>query len=304
MNRRLPALLFALVALECARAGSALAGSACPLAVTPDAGVAGRWPDLAADIQRTFAARTDVDGCAHVRITMPAGAIAVEVVLPDGRSASRLVSRPEDLMTTLQALLLVPAVAPAPPVVVRAVASKAPDTEAAGLGIELSVLAGTRIGDGQIGAGLGLLSLVEVNTWLAGFAARADGYQASDGRPGAAALVLAILGGRRFRSGTLALDLAAGPALAMLGAMTSVTVVAPASEPSHPLRESRELGASPRLLTTARLSFRARSVIRPFVGVDGEFGPVRQEPPIAMNEIDRIPRWTVGLLLGATAGTR
>jgi hypothetical protein len=343
MNWRLAiAILSAAAVVAAAGPARAAEGPCAPMAVAADARVRARWPDLAERIRAALEARPGVDTCARVSLTMPARAIALEVVLPDGRSASRAVTRAEDVVATLQALLLVPretgygrtpaddqtpaaepeqaAQQPLPPPRAPAGAGK-PEIAAAragvaasnrlppaplpaaapgGLGVELSVLAGARVGDGQTGGGLGVLTFLDARGWLVGFAGRADVYQEREGSPLGGALVLALLGGRRLRSsGTLALDLTAGPALALLGTMTSVTQVPPAAAP---VRESRSLGTSPRLLAGARLHFRARSVLRTFVGVDAELG-ARRAPPDPPDEVGRLPLWAVGLLLGATVGT-
>src|SRR3954469_4221340 len=82
----------------------------CPaIAIEPDSAFRARFPDLLGRIQSELAARADIDACAHVALRCAHDAdIDVSVTLPDGRSASRSVARREDVMPTLQALLLVP----------------------------------------------------------------------------------------------------------------------------------------------------------------------------------------------------
>ncbi len=79
-----------------------------PIAVAVDASVRARWPELPERVREAFEARTDIDACARIELASNEGAIAVAVTLPDGRSALRQVSRWEDVMPTLEALLLVP----------------------------------------------------------------------------------------------------------------------------------------------------------------------------------------------------
>ena len=79
-----------------------------PIAVAVDASVRARWPQLSWQVRQAFEARTDIDPCARVELAMNEGSIAVAVTLPDGRSASRQVSGREDVLPTLEALLLVP----------------------------------------------------------------------------------------------------------------------------------------------------------------------------------------------------
>src|SRR5882724_11172472 len=97
----------ALVAFEASRAFAADPPCS-PLVVAVDASVRVRWPELPGQVRQAFEARTDIDACARVELTMNEGSIAIGVTLPDGRSASRQVSRREDVLPTLEALLLVP----------------------------------------------------------------------------------------------------------------------------------------------------------------------------------------------------
>jgi hypothetical protein len=303
-----------------------------PIAVAVDTSVRARWPELPRQVRQAFEARTDIDACARVELTLNEGSIAVAVTLPDGRSALRVVSRREDLLPTLEALLLVPrpaaaglgVEASAPPIpasaptqAIRTTATpvvpvyvavperdemetrRAPYPPSR-LRIELSVLTDARIGDGQTSVGLGALSLLDIGGWLIGFEGRADRDQRIGGGYGAeAALELAALGGRRFRFQNLALDFVGGPAVALRGARTGDTSVTPGGSPSSPSSSS----TVPRALLGAHLIFRARSSFRTFIGVDGEFGPASAPGDNPSDEF-RLPVWTVGLALGATVGTQ
>jgi hypothetical protein len=300
------------------------------IAVAVDAGVRARWPELPGQVRQAFEARTDIDACARIELTMNEGSIAVGVTLPDGRSASRQASRREDVLPTLEALLLVPrpaaavgldawapsipASAPTPAVQATAIPVvpvhvAVPQRDEVGarwasyppsrLRIELSVLTSARIGDGQTSVGLGALSLLDIGGWLVGFEGRADRDQRIGGghAPGTA-LELAALGGRRFRFQNLALDFVGGPAVALRGAGTGTRVTpggSPSSQPSS--------GTVPRALLGAHLIFGARSSFRAFIGVDGEFGPPNAPGENPSDEF-RLPVWTAGLALGATVGTQ
>src|SRR5207244_6100225 len=62
-----------------------------------------------ARIQSELAGRADGDGCARVERQFEGDqVITMSVTLPDGRAASRSVTRQDDVIPTLQALLLVP----------------------------------------------------------------------------------------------------------------------------------------------------------------------------------------------------
>jgi hypothetical protein len=320
-----------------------------PMAVAVDASVRARWPELPGQVRHAFEARSDIDACARIELASNEGSIAVAVTLPDGRSAFRQVSRREDVMPTLEALLLVPRPAaaelgleasapsiprPAPteamqaaaptraiqptvipvvPVHVAAAQRDGMETRRASyppsrLRIELSVLTEARIGDGQKSVGLGALSLLDIGGWLVGFEGRADRDERIGGGDAGAALELAALGGRRFRFQNLALDFVGGPAVALRGAGTGITV-APARQGASPDpgagsgSSQSSKGAVPRALLGAHLIFGARSPFRIFIGVDGEFGPANA-PGDNPGDESRLSVWTLGLALGATVGTR
>jgi hypothetical protein len=324
----LPAALALLLAL-CPRAALA-AERGCPaIAIEPDAGFRERFPDLLERIRAELAARPDLDACARVELRLQDVAlISVSVTLPDGRAASRSVTRRDDVLPTLQALLLVPEHAQAaperssPPSTVPVRRTRhvlqpvrtdrdlpTPLTPPRQLGFELSVISGARIGDGQFGYGAGALSFLEVKSWLIGFEGRADGYRSINGSDPETALELAILAGKRFDFGSVALDLSAGPGVAMKGVAfsqsESVPVLSmPAPAPLMRPRSEPSSGPVARLLVGARLGFSPRSIFRTFIGIDGEWGPSR-EPGAFVEDVSspRMPRYTVGLALGATVGT-
>jgi hypothetical protein len=329
------------------------------MAIEADASVTARWPGLLRHVREAFDARDDIDRCARVTLTLGAAAsgrrvdrtpalspfesIAVEVELPDGRFASRSVSRPEDLAPTLEALLLLPrrdAQVPTTPVAsgsglssptiappgVPGVSSPstadvpvhhAPtiptydaspsSTPAQGhLRVELSLEAGARFGDGQSSVGVGALSFLDLSAWLVGFEGRLDRYRKlagpsagdAQGPPdgAAAALELAVLGGRRVRLDGLALDFLLGLAAAVQGTTTSQT-----QTPTGTITRSSSSDV-PRLLLASRLNVGARSTVHTFVSIDGELGPTRAGGDVVPGA-PRLPIWTLGLALGATVGT-
>jgi hypothetical protein len=296
------------------------------MTIETDAGFRDHWPGLVERVQSELSARSDVDACARVDLRLEGDAVfTVSVTLPDGRAASRDVTERDDVIPTLQALLLVPDPSPRAPAAAspptpaaphrtafidgtsRAERDEPPATTAArSLGVELSLITGARMGDGQLGVGAGVLSFLELNGWLIGFEGRADSYRALGGGDPEAALELAILAGRRLDLGNVALDLSAGPAVAMKGLASSQSEsrrvsssatleIPPPVQPPEP-----RSGPVPRLLLGARLGFSPRSVFRTFVGIDGEVGPAlaSSDPSSA-----RLPAFSVGLSLGATLGT-
>ncbi len=335
-----PALvaLTGLVITARARPAAAHAAPACaPAPVVTDATVRRRWPDLPVQIRQTFEHRDDIDACARIDIAITGVAVIVKVTLPDGRTAARSVLRREDLLPALEALLLLPesgsdAVA-APPaattaagpaakpvrverperiaatVTIIAQQPPAPSTDGGTgthLRIELGLGVEARAGDGQVGAGFGVASFLELAHWLLGFQARIDGYRllagdtSTSGGSGSMALELDALAGRRFELGTTALDLVAGPALAMHG---NVSMTAPAGSATTPMAPPREEQGLPRLVVSSRLTFRARAALRTFVQLDAELGRRRSSSDSPPGEAD-LPAWTAGLAIGATVGTR
>jgi hypothetical protein len=346
MNLRPSALAAALVAIPAVLCplGSQAAERDCPgMSVEPDVAFREHWPDLIERIESELSTRADVDACARVDLRLEGdGVMTVEVRLPDGRAASRGVTEREDVIPTLQALLLVPdrapavsdAASPLPPTaspLTPAAPRHAPfidetsrterdgshaDTAGRSLGVELSLVVGARMGDGQLGVGAGALSFLELEGWLLGFAGRADAYSATGGGDPETALELAILAGRRFDLGGVALDLSAGPAVAVQGLDSSpgerraratreilarapntetLAIVPPPVQTSEP-----SSGPVPRLLLGARFGFRPRSVFRTFVGIDAEVGPALASSDPSSGHL---PGYSLGFSLGATLGT-
>ena len=298
------------------------------MAVGTDASVHTRWPDLSARVRAAFEARDDIDRCARITLTMGGGAITVNVVLPDGRSTWRSVARKEDVVPALEGLLLLPwdqaprsaiepAAGPAPAqtalrpparevpaaadltVVSREAPARSPADPHSRLRLELSVATGAQIGDGRAGLGGGVLSIVDIGGWLAGFEGRVDVYDRIADGPPVGAFKLGALGGRRFRSGTLALDLVAGPAWALQGTTKSTKQVGS----TDPGVTTSAFGMSARLRAGAHLHFRALSTLRAFIGLDADVGRAPSAAALA-SDLGGLPTWTVGLALGATVGTR
>jgi hypothetical protein len=302
--------------------------------VQADARFRERFPDLLARVRDDIAARADIDTCARVELHLePDAGIRLLVTLPDGRTASRNVTRTDDIVPTLQALLLVPEpprapqpvlpqTTPPPPALQRPgsdealrVTSPRPLASSRAVGVELSVITSARIGDNQLGYGVGALSFLELQGWLAGFEGRVDAYQPMQGGDRQSVLELGVLAGKRLAFERVALDLVTGPAIAMSGfsiggsetvavrqntAGTPPATTTPASAPPQP-----PTGASSRWRFAARLGFSPRSVFRTFVGVDGEVGLTQStdadagvNPPVA-----RLPNYSIGVGVGATLGT-
>ncbi|RYZ09906.1 MAG: hypothetical protein EOO73_03230 [Myxococcales bacterium] len=298
-------------------------------AIEADQTFSERWPELLDRLGTELASRRDEADCARVTLRMSPSTILLTVSLRDGRSATRELMRSEDVLPSLQALLLVPE-RPAPAASVtkprsrptRARGAIAPSslplrdesagerlTEARRLGLELSLFTGSRVGDGQVSLGAGAQSFIELYGWLLGFQGRADAYRPLSGGDPETALELAVLGGKRWELAGAALDLVAGPGVATKGFALSrtesahVDATGPSASPAPPAPEEPSSRPVPRLLLGARLGFSPRSVFRTFVAMDAELGPASQPGNDAEGSAS-LPRFAFGLSLGATVGTR
>lgn len=292
--------------------------------VEADPAVRDHWPALRDRVRVAFQDRSDVDACACVRLGMAGGSITVEVSLPDGRSAARL-APVEDVIPMLEALLLVPRLVPIVVAAPIATATKQTATtevhqviSSSGTGhgepttsaerppsrfaVELSLAVSAHIGDGQTSESVGAASFLDLAGWLAGFQGRADRYSGTaGGDPPDGALEIGMLAGRRFRVRAVSLDLVAGPAIALRGMSRMATAPVGAGGMMRTVTESSSSnGLVPRLLFGGRLNLGARSVMRTFLGVDGELGASGPVPPGATRGL---PSWTVGLALGVTVGS-
>jgi hypothetical protein len=167
--------------------------------------------------------------------------------------------------------------------------------------LEFSLAAGARVGDGQAGVGFGALTFFDLRGWLVGFEGATQQYGGTDGSPGAATLELAMLAGRRFRFGDTTLDLTAGPALATRGLGSRVSASSQNGSAPLPAPPPASDGPSKRLVGGVRWTFRARSVLRVFAGIEGELA--LEPSPNGLPTAERLPSWTAGLVLGTTVGT-
>ena len=305
------------------------------IAVETDPDASARWPDLPERVREALGGRDDVDACARITITQnraTRATIVLEVFLPDGRSAVRAVLQPEDVVPTLEALLLLPrerARAEDPPEArttatatataaatlqppsaagASAIASRHAEPPKSATGpprafrLEFSLATGAHVGDGHVGASLGALTFFDVAGWLVGFEGAAHRYKLVAGDADTDGLALAVLLGRRFRFHAVSVNLTAGPAVALPGIGSRFSAMAAGDVPMAPVvRQSAVDRPSTRLRCGARLTFRPRSLLRTFAGIDADFG-ARADAGLAPEE-PRLPSWTVGLVVGATVGT-
>jgi hypothetical protein len=62
-------------------------------------------------------------------------------------------------------------------------------------------------------------------------------------------------------------------------------------------------GPAPRILLGARLNWSAHSVLRTFIGIEGEWALAGEPGPDPHAHAAPLPLWTGGVALGATVGT-
>jgi hypothetical protein len=113
------------LALSAARPAQGAAEPA--VVIEADASVGVQWRGILDDLRAALHGRDDLDRGARVRLATRRGSVEVQVVLPDGRYAERSIRRREDVVPTIEGLLLVPQ--PSVPAAALAAADVAPDTE-------------------------------------------------------------------------------------------------------------------------------------------------------------------------------
>jgi len=279
-----------------------------------------RWPEMPGRVRAAFAGRRDIDACARVRLGFAGRSVDLAVSLPDGRSTSRL-AQPEEVLSVLEALLLLPTepapAAPPLPASTRfestfvevhrdrgAPGIEAPRSPPSRFGAELSFGAGLHHGDGQTSASVGAGAFLEAARWLVGFTARVDRYDGermTTAGDAPAAVEVGALIGRRFRFGPFLLDATAGPALAMRGSWAvRMATSATSGMTTTTMSSSSSNELVSRWLLCGRLTLGARSLVRTFVGIEGEMGDAGPIPPGLMRGL---PAWSAGASLGVTVGT-
>jgi len=286
--------------------------------VSADPAVSARWPNLREQVEQSLTGRSEIDRCASVHLSPSADGLTLQVTLQDGRSTTRWVPTPEDVLPGLEALLLLPAPEPTDPEAsqptrtrpksqaVKAVApvsvrdhGVAPESADSDrhVGASLSIGGGARAGDGQVSSNLGVMATIVVSDWLMGFEARAASYEVprSDHVP-QPGLELTAVGGHRFGRGTLGIDLLIGPTLLF---QQDVTVH---QTPQGRASETTTSRVLPRLFGAARLTFGARSVLSGFVGAEGAVGPSGASDIDAADALPPLPLWMIGFVVGATVG--
>jgi hypothetical protein len=290
-------------------------------------------PELTDRIRAALDAHDDIDACAHVIVMKRHGKFVVTVTLPDGRSTSRSVTRADDLVPTVQALLLVPRpieatpepeVASSPieeapievgPAAIDAVPAPAerpfvrPEPPTRVL-VELSLMSGPRLTDTYPALAVGALSFAEAHRWLIGFMGRADHYPETAGISPSTAVSLMVLVGRRLHFSSVSWDFYGGGGLGRRGGAGDRSQSARVVDTSSTVRSRFEISESPdvtvpRVMLGSRVNFRPRSTFRTFIALDADAGwQGREEGDRGLlSDLERFPTLSLGLSFGATVGT-
>ncbi|MDB4933835.1 MAG: hypothetical protein JWP87_807 [Labilithrix sp.] len=265
-----------------------------------------RWNEPMARACRELATMQNADPTARLRISAAGDDLAIEVVLADGRKASRTMKRTEALRPTLEALLLVPAEetatapvaapAPAPAPVVPAPATEepraAPDAASRDVGVELGGGPGVRIaGNGYVSFAPAAYAELVIGRWLFGMTVRWDVVE-SKSVPAVKVFEMETVGagllvGRRFDVGFGTTDIGVAPRLL-------------AETQSYELGNNEESRSETdiRIGAFTRVAF-GHSAVRFVLEADAELSPARVRRDVFLDPVlPALPAWSAGLLGG------
>jgi hypothetical protein len=283
------------------------------------------WRAAIDAVSAELTARADVERCVTITMEPEGAGVRVTVTASDGREAVRHVAAPDDLRTTIVALVLLP---PAPPnepreppppataeviapIIVRdelAVGATAPaalrplaDAIALGLstGVERSVSSTGGSLDARVEASRGRWSLALAGRWSAG---QAGGYADRAAEVGAEL-------GYRFELGPVTVTTSAGPRIAHLAASpqaplapTYVEITNPKTGAVQqvPVADVRE-GDVLRVGGSVRVSLRTTARVRLFAlasaTIDAGADPAN-DVPMLLVLAPSLPTWSAGLWIG------
>jgi len=254
-----------------------------------------RWLDPVASACEMLTTLPDRDPTAEVIVT-GGDELAIEVHLPDGRTAVRRVSDPELLARTLVALLTVPRAPPPPSPEPRKPMidplPEAPAASAARPGRPLAIDVGLQLG-GRIADGTDYVSVspelwvdTRIDAWIIGLTARWELAQESnlplpDGFE-METLAAGIALGRRLGGAAFALDALISPRLVL-------------ETQSFGEVETTVTAIDLRIGATLRGTFEVGQ-LSPFVGVDIELSPSRIRRDVRLDPLlPPLPTWNLAV---------
>lgn len=276
-----------------------------------------RWMEAIERACADLATAPGADASARVRIVPLDRDLSVEVTLADGRSASRRLASPDALRPTLEALLLIPMLAPA--AIARAAADPAPPREPVftraddpgvgkpppppapasssppepTFGVDFGGSVGGRVaGDGYLSVAPAAFAELRAGPWLIGTFIRWDVYEYKS-----APLVTTfemetvaagLLVGRRTPLAFGSLDVGVSPRL----------VVETQTFETRAGEQTDTSGTDVRLGGFARLGL-GRGAVRGLLELDAEISPGRARRVARLDPLlPALPAWSAGLSVG------
>jgi hypothetical protein len=268
------------------------------------------WESAASQLKNDLKSLGELDRCAVVTL-LPAGAeMIVQVVLADGRSAVRHVRRAEDLVSTIEALLLLPpaaaydsppapppAMAPEPTPETSTIGSRSAPTQhtPAAAQVELGFGGNARTSGTPLfwGAGAMFVAQLALDGWLIGTEGHWDVFDApvtlvTPGGFNMQTVGIGAAAGRRIENGALRFDILVGPELLVENEEADGTGDGVGGT-SNDVRLH---------LTTRLLGARAKSP-RWFGAFDADASPARFRRSLRMDSsLPQSPAWSAGLGVG------
>ena len=264
-----------------------------------------RWQAAVARACSAIAELTGVDPGARVRISPVERDVMVEVTLADGRFAARRVVSPDALLTSLEALVVVPPSAPteAPRAPASSVASATTSAEeaphpataappASSVAFELGGTLGGRVAaHGYLSAAPAGFAEIRVGSWLLGALIRWD-VIGSKSAPlvdvfEMETVVVGIVAARRIALGFGSIDAGLSPRVVV----ETQTFEGTAGEQSLSAIDVRLGGFG-------RLGF-GKAALRPIIEIDADVSPSRLRRVAQLDpRLPELPSWSAGLSAG------
>ena len=289
--------------------GHADAVAACRPTLHVEAGLDPAWNAQAEEVRGQLGRFSDAGTCARLTVGQRSGAVWVEIELADGRAAARSIDAPQALQSTVEALLTSlptppPAGATAPVQAKETPDESAKDRDAPSpastsrtQSLDLAIAVSSRLAGTPYYLGYGLVAQLDVciNDWLVGSWVRWDFRDRPLGHSVPpqfmmGSFLLGAFAGRRFDLGKGALELVAGPNLAV----ETEESAGPSGVDSGGEMGAFSVGAATRVLVP-------REGTRFFGLLAGELVPNRlSHAERADPALPALPSWGVTLALGAS----
>jgi hypothetical protein len=263
------------------------------------------WRTATAQLTKHLRALRDLDKCARVTVSPNGAGVILKIVTSDGREATRQVDDVPDLLTTAEALLVLPpqqAPADQPsPLELPPPESRPAATQAASTHVELGAAGSLRFGGGPLFGGGGVAGFAQfaLDRWLLAAAGRwdiADAFfaQATPREFRMESSTVGVSVGRRLELGSASFDGLLGP-----------NVVLESQDADDGDREIHGATADFRLALALRVSGPRTSSLRAFASGDFEGSPARLRSRKYLDRsLPQLPWWSSGVAVGVLWGAR